>query len=308
MARLESFLRSTLAARADPEERQLLRRYALWHLLRRLRGRVKAGQATYGQGIVLKANVRSAVALLDWLTARGVSLATANQGDLDAFLAGERAPRRRDVGHFVRWAAAEHLTDLELPAVRWSGPSSSSDGERRFEQARWLLFDESIDRGDRVAALLVLLYAQRAAAISRLRIDHVEANGDAVAVRFGTCPVVLPEPLAGIVIALVADRRGHAVLGDSGTSLWLFPGGQPGRPISASRLTERLRSLGVAAGPARTEALMQLARELPAAVIAKTLGLHIAVAVQWQQIASGDWASYAAEYSRRASRCPAQLN
>jgi hypothetical protein len=34
-------------------------------------------------------------------------------------------------------------------------------------------------------------------------------------------------------------------------------------------------------------------------VIAKMLGVHIAVAVKWQQIASGDWTTYAADYSRR---------
>lgn len=301
MARLEAWVHSTLAAREDPEERQLLQRYALWHLLRRLRARLKHGEATFSQGTLLKARVRSAIVLLEWLTRRGISFAEATQGDLDAFLAGEGAPKRRDVGHFVRWAQGERLTSLELPAVRWSGPSSSSDGDQRWDKARWLLSDESVERGDRVACLLVLLYAQRAAMISRLRLDHVEIGGDRVRLRLGTCPVELPQPLAGIVVDLVTLRKGHAVLGDAGASPWLFPGGQPGRPISASRMTERLRSLGVQAGPVRSEALMQLARELPAAVIAKMLGLHITVAVQWQRAASGDWAVYAAEYSRRSS-------
>ena len=115
----------------------------------------------------------------------------------------------------------------------------------------------------------------------------------------GARPVILPEPLAGLVAELVATRRGHAVLGDQGTSTWLFPGGQPGRPISAYRLTERLRQLGIYAGPARSSALFQLATELPAAVIARMLGVHIKVAVQWQRASSGDWTSYAADYSRR---------
>jgi hypothetical protein len=45
---------------------------------------------------------------------------------------------------------------------------------------------------------------------------------------------------------------------------------------------------------------MQLATELPAAVIARMLGMHIKVAVEWQRAASGDWTEYAADYSRRA--------
>jgi hypothetical protein len=46
--------------------------------------------------------------------------------------------------------------------------------------------------------------------------------------------VMLPEPLAGLVLNLVAARTGHAALGDQGTSPWLLPGGQPGRPPGSS--------------------------------------------------------------------------
>jgi hypothetical protein len=45
----------------------------------------------------------------------------------------------------------------------------------------------------------------------------------------------------------------------------------------------------------------QLATELPAAVLARTLGIDITVAVKWQRAAAGDWAAYAAEVSRRAT-------
>jgi CYTH domain-containing protein len=70
-------------------------------------------------------------------------------------------------------------------------------------------------------------------------------------------------------------RPGHATIGDDGTSAWLFPGGQPGRPISSYRLAERLREHGIYAGQARSTALFQLATDLPAAVLARLLGIHI---------------------------------
>lgn len=120
--------------------------------------------------------------------------------------------------------------------------------------------------------------------------------------RLGREPVVLPEPLAILVQQLVATRRGHAALGDQGNSPWLFPGGQPGRPISAFQLAERLRQLGIYSGQARSTALFQLATDLPAAVLARMLGIHISVAAAWQRAASGDWTSYAAEVSRRPER------
>ena len=67
-------------------------------------------------------------------------------------------------------------------------------------------------------------------------------------------------------------------------------------------LAERLCQLGLHPGQARSTALFQLATELPAAFLARMLGIHIAVAVAWQRASSGDWARYAADVSRRAPR------
>jgi hypothetical protein len=39
--------------------------------------------------------------------------------------------------------------------------------------------------------------------------------------------------------------------------------------------------------------------ELPAAILARLLGIHIGVAVKWQRASSGDWTNYAADVSRR---------
>ena len=295
LSRLEDWIARTVD-RDDPNERQVLQRYGFWHLLRRLRHRNNETTTTPQQAAVVQANIHAAIAFLDWLADRGLTLSSASQGDLDSWLA---SPHRREVGHFVRWAASEKLTVLQHPAVRWGGPSGVIDTEARWEQARWLLRDDTLNSEDRVAGLLVLLYAQRVAAVSRLTLAQVEIGDGHVRLRLGAEPVVLPEPVAALVSGLVDDRRGHAVIGDKGTSHWLFPGGQPGRPISAERLAERLRQLGLYAGQARSAALFQLATELPAAVLARMLGIHISVAVQWQRACSGDWASYAAEYSRR---------
>lgn len=301
MVRLERSITDAIAARPDPDERYILKRYAVWHLLRRLRRRRKGEAITYNQATIIQANLRAAIELLDWLAQRGLTLRTADQGHLDTWLSGEGATRRGNTGNFVRWAASQKITRLELPAVRWNGPTASIDADKRWEQARWLLRDENIEDSDRVAGLLVLLYAQKVSAISRLSVDHVERGDRGVSIRLGQRPLNLPEPLAALVLGLVATRQGHAALGDQGSSPWLFPGGQPGRPISASRLSERLRDLGIYSIAARSAALMQLAAELPASVIARVLGMHIKVAVEWQRAASGDWTEYAADYSRRAA-------
>jgi hypothetical protein len=299
LARLERWLTDIIAGRPDPDEQQLLHRYAVWHLLRRLRLRTNRSETTHSQAAVVQQHVRAAISLLDWLTSRGLTLASCQQGDLDAWHTSDDATHRREAGHFVRWAKSQKLTQLEFPAVRWGGPSGVMDADTRWEQARRLLHDDTVRPENRVAGLLVLLYAQRPAAISRLTLDHVDATEHEVRLRLGHEPVVLPEPLAGLVLQLVATRRGHAAIGDQGTSRWLFPGGQPGRPISAYQLGERLRQLGLQPGQARSTALFQLATDLPAALLARMLGIHISVAVAWQRASSGDWMSYAAEVSRR---------
>ncbi|EQD56695.1 hypothetical protein B2A_05134 [mine drainage metagenome] len=45
----------------------------------------------------------------------------------------------------------------------------------------------------------------------------------------------------------------------------------------------------------RRAALMNLASQLPAAVLAELLHLHPTTAVHWVSLAGGDWNSYAAE-------------
>lgn len=118
-------------------------------------------------------------------------------------------------------------------------------------------------------------------------------------ITFGTSPVVLPMPLGTLVRELVATRRGKAKIGTPDDTPWLFPGGQPGRPLSDSQVGLRLHKIGVRPQQNRSTALFTLAAELPAAILARMLGVHIQVAVQWQKASGGDWAAYADEISRR---------
>ncbi len=124
-------------------------------------------------------------------------------------------------------------------------------------------------------------------------------------VHLGQAPIQLPDPVAALARAVAANRKGHATIGSLAPSPWLFPGGQPGRPISTTQLTQRLTNLGIRPNQARSTALFQLATEIPAAILARTLGIHTDVAVAWQRLSAGDWANYAAEVSRRSRKAPA---
>ena len=302
MARLERFTADVLDGRPDPEQQQVLRRYVTWHLLRRLRSRNNGRPATREQQDSLQQQVRAAVALLDWLGARDLTLGTCGQADLDEWLSSGGASHRHHAGHFVRWATRQRLTAVSFPAIRWQGPIRVLDEEARWDAARRLLHDDTVNARDRLAGLLVLLYAQPVARVARLTTGHVTVSGATVRISLGTAPITLPEPAAGLARQFLDGKRGHATTGAGDPSPWLFPGGQPGWPVSSGHLGQRLKDLGIHPGQARSAALFQLASELPAALLARMLGIHIDVAVTWQRLSSGDWMAYAADVSRRARR------
>jgi hypothetical protein len=301
MTRLEAFLHGLLDFQADPERRRLLHRYLIWHLVRRMRSRNNGKPATRQQALLTRRLARGAIAFLDWLGSAGLTMGTCQQADLDRWLASGQAVYREEAGRLIRWAHAARLSSCYLPsAARWTGPSAILDGEDRWDIARRLLHDDTLKPEDRLAGLLVLLYAQGVTALSRMTAGQVQASGNGtVRLQLGRVPVQLPEPAASIALAVAANRKGHATIGAAGPSPWLFPGGQPGQPISGARLTKRLDALGISPRQARSTALFQLAAEVPAAILARTLGVSTSVAVTWQRLSAGDWAAYAADVSRR---------
>ena len=110
LLRLEHWVDAAIAERADPDERHLLRRYALWHMLRRLRQRTQGADTTHNQYVLVRQHLRAAIGFLDWLAVQGLSLADARQGNLDEWTASDNATLRRETRHFLRWANNQKLT------------------------------------------------------------------------------------------------------------------------------------------------------------------------------------------------------
>jgi hypothetical protein len=305
LTRLEQWAAETSRARQDPGERRILHGYATWHHLRKLRQRLGGSPATYLQALNVRCHVTAAARFLDWLAGEGLTLASCRQGDVERWACGSEASYRDETAHFIRWAVEHrHARGLTAGAVRWGGPQGPHDTQKRWDDARRLLHDGTLAIQDRVAGLLLLLYAQHISAITELTTGDVRDDGTTVSIMLGTVPVTLPEPLDGLVRELAATHRGHAAIGRPGTTPWLFRGGRPGQHIGYDRLCARLKNIGLSPQQDRSTALFALAAELPAAILARMLGIHIAVAVQWQRAASGDWGAYAADISRRGERQP----
>ncbi|MFI5067375.1 MAG: hypothetical protein ACHP9Z_25800 [Streptosporangiales bacterium] len=296
---LERWISQAVAGHADPGHRRVLRGYAVWHHLRRLRGRLDGRPASRQQVKNVRDQVTAAAAFLNWLSARGLTLAGCTQAELDQWLAGKSGHLARSA-NFVRWAAARrHAFRLTAPASRWTGPAGPLDQDRRWADARRLLHDDTCPAADRVAGLLILLYAQKLNVITALTTQHVLHEDGRTFLRLGSRPIALPAPLDALVGALTAGRKapGSSLL--NAPSSWLFPGRQPGSALTEDALAQRLHALGISPRQSRNTALFTLAADVPAAILAKTLGIHVKAAIQWQKISGGDWAAYAADVGSR---------
>jgi hypothetical protein len=300
LVRLEQALTDFLAQQQDLNRRRILHRYLIWNLLRRLRSRNNGRPTTRQQVLRIRLHRRATEAFLDWLDAHQLTLETVGQPELERWLNDPAGSYRYETATFIRWAHANKLTTGYPQAKRWHGPVNALNDDQRWATARQLLHDTTIDAEDRLAGLLLLLFAQRPSAIALLTTDQITISSDDVSISFGRTPIRLPHPADELARDVVATRKGHATIGAAAPSRWLFPGGQPGRPISTERLKQRLNQLGIRPNQARSTALFQLATEIPAAILARTLGISVNSAVRWQQISAGDWASYAADVSNRS--------
>ena len=242
MIRLETFLHGLLDSQADPERRRLLHRYLIWHLVRRLRSRNNGKPVTRQQALLTRRLARGAIAFLDWLDSAGLTLGNCQQADLDRWLASGQAVYREEAGRLIRWAHAAGLTSCYLlSAARWTGPAAVLDGENRWDIARRLLHDDALKPEDRLAGLLVLLYAQGVTAISRMTASQVHAGDDGtVRLQLGRVPVQLPDPVASIALAVAANRKGHATIGAADRHPGCSPEASPaGRSAAPAHPTAR---------------------------------------------------------------------
>nr|WP_313777142.1 hypothetical protein [Mycobacterium sp.] len=211
-----------------------------------------------------RTNINAAIDLLDWLADHETTLADTGQADIGTYLAGQ-PPSRYRVRDFLQWAAATGHTGPVTIATPGRNPGPATGHDQRWAQIARLLHDDTIELTDRVAGALLLLYGQHLARIVAITHDQIKTQGPQLFLRLGTDDLHIPEPLAELIATLARDGRPYTGVGTPSTTRWLFPGLQPGRPLTAARLGDRLRKLGIRAQPGRRAALTHLAAQLPAA-------------------------------------------
>ena len=293
LARLEAWVAARLSSVA-PQHRQALRSYATWRVLRRARQRAEVARRPPTRTARAKTCLNAAMAFLSFLDEQGTDLRGAAQADMDTWLS-TGPPSAPEVADFIDWAMGRKLCGRLVVGSRRSNEGLAMDDDARFEVVRRLLHDDSLEVADRVAGCLVLLYGQQISRIVTLRRDQLDEQEDALRLHLGPTSIEVPEPLASLLKAVARSRRPKVGVVPVRPSPWLVPGLDPGQPLNAAYLGGRLRRLGVATMPGRRRALVHLAGQLPAAVLADLLGIRATTAVYWSQAAGSDWTTYAAE-------------
>jgi hypothetical protein len=295
------WLDETLARIGRNEHRQLVGRFASWHVQRRLRGFADRGPVTSRQTQQARGEISQAIAFLAWLDGRQRALADCRQADVDAWYAGGYAARKLTHA-FLRWAMADKLLPrLAVPHQDTRNPAPISQ-KQRLDLLNRLLAGEEPELLTRVAAILMLLYAQPLTRVLSLTLDDVLRQDGQVAVRLGDPPAPVPEPFASLLLRHMGQRL-NLTTATNADARWLFPGRRGGQPMTPDAVERRLKLAGIPARGGRSAALRQLVLQAPAPVIATMLGYSHEGTAQIAAEVGSPWSRYApGDHARPRSR------
>ncbi|OLZ58240.1 hypothetical protein AVW11_28460 [Streptomyces amritsarensis] len=194
------------------------------------------------------------------------------QHEVDAWLAGSSGTRY-EVRDFAVWAARRgHSRPLLVPHRPNAAPEGLNE-DSHWELLQQCLTDTALPLEVRAAGALLLLLGQHATRIAALPADALSTVDGHAVLLLDRTPIRLPEPLARL-LAVLTDQAPPDGWAANSPRRWIFPGVRPGRHISATALSRRLAAHHIPIRPARTTALVQLAQDLPPAILAPMLGLH----------------------------------
>ncbi|MET9607073.1 hypothetical protein ABZZ17_18640 [Streptomyces sp. NPDC006512] len=287
LAAIERHLTRTLTR--HPQFAPLLRPYVRWSVMPRARRRAARRPSTRGRARWAYTRVNCAVAFLTHLAGLGISLPDATQHHIDQWLAaGSSTPY--ELRDFLVWTAGQgHSRDLLVPHRRKSESDGLDEGTH-WDLLQRCLHDDSLPVEVRAAGAVLLLFGQHLTRIVPLTTGHLRTHDGHAVLLLDDTPIRLPDPLSAVLTRLAEAPKPGWRGNVPGT--WLFPGSRPGTHRGTGSLARALTEHGIPIRPARTTALIQLAQDLPPAVLAQLFGLHVITALQWRRRAATDWTAY----------------
>lgn len=206
---IESWLYRRLETLAGHPYQRLLRQYALWQQLPKLRAtaqrrplRPTAYQHAWQQ-------FTAAETFCTWLVEQQLPAAELTQRDLDAWYATSRTHQRLRVRSFLTWAIESRRlpTQLSIPVLRFQTGRALTQ-QRRLELLHRYLHHTTTPIATRAAVCLLLLFAQPLSRILRLTVDDITYDDHGgMLLRLGEPPTPVPEPFAALLTELAANRE-----------------------------------------------------------------------------------------------------
>jgi hypothetical protein len=277
----------------NPVDRRVVMSWLRWHALARIRRRAERGASILHSTQNLRRTVIHIGTFTATLGRNGRCLSDCRQSDLDHWFA-QPATTPPTISSFLRWAQRRHhiSTELNVPSRKPARTATTAtDHAQRWEHARRLVHDNTLEPDDRVAGALVVLYAQTLTSIVALAADQLTVTNTGTVIDFGTHQIELPEPFAALARQL--PHRRHDGVADLLPTRWLFPADHhPDRHITVTGLGNRLRRLDIHPRTQRNAAVAQLAREIPPALLAGAIGVTARTAARAVNDAGGNWTHY----------------
>jgi len=301
----ERWLPTWLEQIPDPDHRKILTTYATWRILRGLRVTATNEPIGHYRQQIARRQLRVAAVFLERLGTDAIMLADCPQSSLDQWFAQARECDKATSRPFLRWAInGKRMPRLQLPPILVSVPAPIAARER-LELIRRIHAGEEMDLTERVAALLVLLYAQPLSKVTRLTIDDIIINDEQMFIRLGDPPAPVPQPFDNLITQYLAARP-NLTTATNPNSRWLFPGRRAGQPLHPTTIRLRFQTLGIPNLNGRSRALREMLLHAPPSVVAGMLGYSAEKAEAIAAESGATWKRYAAGDHSRA-RAPRSL-
>ncbi len=284
-----------LVATLPPHHAAVIGPYANWKVLRTVRRRTRRKRTSIGVASSARERIRAAVRLLRHLDQDDTCIAVLTQDTLDRWTNGSRS-RSSDIAPFIHWLNISGVTEaLRVEVQKATDPSEINPEELQRTLIRELISGQTpADLATRVAGLLILLYGARTESIHRLTTADISTEEGRTYLAIARDPLELPLPVAQLIgqLAAVAERspRAQTRTGESG---YLFASSRRSHePIHPTTLGRKLARAGIRPQISRNSAMLTLASDLPAAVVAIQMGLTAQTATKWAGLSQRDGSEY----------------
>lgn len=292
--RLETWV-DEIVATLPPHHAAVIGPYANWKILRTVRRRTRRKRTSVGVAGSARERVRAAARLLRNLDQKGEGIAVLTQDALDRWTNGNRS-RSSDIAPFIRWLNTSGLTKgLRVEVQKATDPTQINPEDLHHTLIRDLITGQTAaDLPTRVAGLLILLYGARTGDIHKLTTADISRARGRTCLAIAGDPLELPPPVAELIEQLAnAAKLSPRAQTRTGDARYLFA--SPRRlhePIHSTTLGRKLALAGIRPQVSRNSAMLALASDLPAAIVATQMGLTAQTTTRWAQFSQRDSIEY----------------